>query len=177
MKRCEICNKLTDNGTKYCQRCGTPFKYDPKVTPFSETRISLIVLVIALVSLIVYNNIPLTLPDPSECSRTSYNRFKRLANDYYDQTKNILRQEVIFTSELSTLASLKNEAKAIPVPQCLEPAKADLVAYLGDVYYMGLYSIWGAYQGAAYSTANAGENWASLDAHLAEVKECLPNCP
>ena len=177
MKRCEVCNKLADNGAKFCQRCGTPYKYDPKVTPFSETRITLIVVAIVLVSLIIYNNIPLTLPDPGECSRTSFSRFKRLANNYYAETKNILRQEVIFTSELSTLASFKNEAKTIPVPACLEPAKADLVAYLGDVYYIGLYSKWGAYQGAAYSTANAGENWESLNARLDEVRDCLPNCP
>lgn len=177
MKRCKECNKLADNGTKRCQRCGTLFEYDPKVTPFSETKIILGILTIALVSLIVYTSIPLKLPDPNECSHTSYTRFKRIAEDYYQETKLLLRQEVIFTSELSSLRSLKNEVESIPVPTCLEPAKADLVDYLDQVYYIGVYSVWGYYQGAAYSTEEAGLYWEAFNNHLSEVKECLPNCP
>lgn len=132
---------------------------------------------IALMSLIVYNNIPLKPPDPTECSRTSVNRFKRIAEDYYQETMLVLRQEVIFTSELSTLRSYRNEAESLPVPACLEPAKADLVNYLDQVYYIGVYSVWGYYQGAAYSTEEAGMHWEAFKNHLAEVKECLPNCP
>lgn len=177
MKRCKVCNKLADNGNKICQHCGTPFEYDPKVTPFSERRILLAIVIIALVSWIVYNNISLKYPDPTECSKTSYNRFKRIAKNYYKETKNILEKELLFTSELSTLSSYKNEAESIPVPICLEPAKEDLVNYLNQVYYIGVYSMWGAYQGAAYKTEKAGLYWEAFNAHLAEVKECLPNCP
>jgi hypothetical protein len=177
MKRCTECKKLQDNGNKRCQKCGAPFEYDPRVTPFSETRIFLAVVVIALASLIVYNNIPLKLPDPTECSRTSYRRFKRLAENYYKETKNVLRQEVIFTTELSELRAERNKAEDIPVPPCLEPAKANLVGYLDQVYFIGVYSVWGAYQGAAYSTERAGQYWESLNANLDAVKECLPDCP
>lgn len=177
MKRCKVCQKLADNGAKYCQKCGTEFEYDPKVTPFSESKILLGILMIALVSLIVFTSIPLKFPDPTECSRTSVNRFKRIAENYFQETKNVLRHEVIFTRELSALSVAKNEAGDIPVPACLEPAKSDLVSYLNEVYYIALYSKWGYYQGAATSTQNAGVYWDSMNNHLSEVKSCLPNCP
>ena len=177
MKRCKVCQKLADNGSKFCPKCGTAFEYDPKVTPFSETKIFLAILMIALVSLIVFKSIPLKFPDPTECSRTSVNRFKRIAENYFNETKNVLRQEVIFTKELSALSVAKNEAGDIPVPACLEPAKSDLVNYLHQVYYIGLYSKWGYYQGAAASTQKAGVYWDSMNNHLTEVKDCLPNCP
>jgi hypothetical protein len=177
MKRCKECNKLADNGNKFCQYCGTAFEYDPKVTPFSERRIILGILIIVLVGVIVYKSIPLQYPDPTECSKTSYNRYKRIAENYYKETKNILREELLFTSELSELRSYKNDVESIPVPACLEPAKEDLVNYMNQVYYIGVYSMWGAYQGAAYKTENAGYYWEAFNAHLAEVKECLPDCP
>ncbi len=177
MKRCNVCQKLTDNGAKRCQKCGTAFEYDSKVTPFSETKIILSILMIALVSLVVFNSIPLKPPDPTECSRTSVNRFKRISENYFKETKNMLRQEVIFTSELSALRVAKNEAEDIPVPACLEPAKSDLVNYLDQVYYIAVYSVWGYYQGSAISTQKAGVYWDALNTHLTEVKTCLPNCP
>jgi len=177
MKRCEVCNKLADNGNNRCQHCGTPFEYDSRVTPFSETRIILAIVMIALVSWIIYNAIPLKPPDPTKCSQTSYYRFKRIAKNYYKDSKNIFRQEVLFTSELSQLRSYKNDAESIPVPHCLEHAKADLVKYLDKVFYIGVYAVWGAYQSAADSTEKAGYYWEAFNAHLAEVKECLPNCP
>jgi hypothetical protein len=177
MKRCKECNKLADNGDKRCLRCGAPFEYDPRVTPFSETKISLALLTIIVVALIVSNAIPLTLPDPTECSRTSYRRFKRIAEDYYSKTKNVMRQEMITTSELSELMGYKREAQAMPVPPCLEPAKANLVEYLDDAYYTVLYVAWGYYQGAAFKTESAGAYWHALNTDLAQVKDCLPNCP
>jgi hypothetical protein len=177
MKRCKECNRLADNGTKRCQQCGTLFEYDPRVTPFSETKIFLGILMIAVIVLIVSNSIPLKLPETDECSRTNLNRFKRIAENYYKETKNVLRQEVIFTSELSQLRSYKNEADAIPVPSCLEPAKDNLVNYLDQVYYIGVYSVWGYYQGSAFSTEKAGIYWEAFNENLAEVEDCLPNCP
>ncbi|MEA3326635.1 MAG: hypothetical protein U9R53_04925 [Chloroflexota bacterium] len=177
MKRCEVCDKLTDNDTRFCRRCGTAFEYDPKVTPFSETRIILAILLISFVGWVIYSAIPLPLPDPIECSQTSYRRFNRIANQYYRDSKNVLRSEVLFTSELSELRSYRNDAEAIAVPPCLESAKADLVNYLDKVFYIGLYSMWGAYQAAAANTESAGIYWASFNNHMNEVKECLPNCP
>lgn len=177
MKRCEVCNKLADNGAKRCQRCGTEFPFDPRKTPFSETRIIIGLLMLALVGWIIYTNIPLTPPDPSECSQTSVNRFERIAENYYRESRNVIRKELLFTSELSKLRSFKNEAEAIPVPPCLEPAKADLVDYLEEVYYIGVYSVRFAYQGAAYRTEQAGVYWESLKQNIAQIRECLPNCP
>ena len=156
MKRCEVCKKLTDNGTRFCRRCGSPFEYDPKKSPFSETRIILSIVLIALVGWIIYTAIPLPLPNPSECSRTSYNRFNRIAEQYFRDSKNVLRSEVLFTSELSELRAYRNDAEDIAVPPCLESAKSDLVNYLDKVFYIGLYSMWGAYQAAAANTESAG---------------------
>ncbi len=177
MKRCKVCNKLADNGAKRCVKCGSDFEYDPRVTPFSETRIILSVLILAVVGWIVYMNIPLTPPDPAECSQTSVNRYERIAKNYYKETRNILRNEVLFTKELSALSAYKNEAKAMPVPACLESAKSDLVNFLEQVYFIGVYSSRFAYQGAAVRTQRAGEYWDSFNAHLDSVRECLPNCP
>jgi hypothetical protein len=177
MKRCKECNKLADNGAKRCQRCGTEFEYKRWRMLFSETRIILGILVIALVGWIVYNAVPLPLPDPTQCSETSVKRFERVANNYFTETRNILRSEILFTRELSMLRSYKNEAESIPVHPCLEPAKAELVEYLDDVYFIGLYSSWGAYQAAAYKTESAGAYWDSFNSELDAVKGCLPNCP
>ena len=177
MKRCEVCNKLADNGAKRCQKCGSEFEYDPRVTPFSETRIITAVLFIALAAWIISVNMPLLPPDPAECSRTSVNRFERIAEHYYRESRNILRKELLFTKELSVLRVYKNEAKTMPVPTCLEPAKDDLVNYLDQVYFVGAYSVRFAYQGAADRTQRAGEYWDSLNAHLDDLRECLPNCP
>ncbi len=84
---------------------------------------------------------------------------------------------MLFTSELSELRSYRNDTEDIPVPPCLESAKADLVNYLDKVFYIGLYSMWGAYQAAAANTESAGEYWESYINHMDEVKACLPNCP
>ncbi len=177
MKRCEVCNKLADNGDRRCQKCGTEFKYDPRVTPFSESRIIFALLVIALVSWVVYNALPLKMPNPSECSRTSYRRFDRIANTYYGDTKRILRSDMLLSADLSELRAYRNKAEAVPVPVCLEPAKEDLISYLNEVYYIGVFSRWGAYRGAAYRTENAGIYWDAVVQHFAEVKDCLPDCP
>ncbi len=177
MKRCEVCNKLADNGAKRCQKCGTEFPYEPWKMLFSETRIILGIVVIALMSLIIYRSIPVQFPDPTECSLTSVRRFERIAKNYYKATKNILRQEVLFTSELSELRSYMNEADSIPVPPCLEPAKEDLVGYLEEVYFINVYALWGAYRGAASRTEQAGYYWNSFNTQIEELKECVPNCP
>jgi len=177
MKRCEVCNKLADNGTKYCQKCGTAFKYDPKVTPFSETRIILGVLILAIVGLVISNAIPQPLPDPTQCSRTSYRRFRNIANDYYRESKNVLRAEMIMTRELSELRILKNEAEALPVPACLEPAKTALVEYLDDFYYIALFSVWGSFRASGAKMESAAGHWESLNAHLDLIDACAPNCP
>lgn len=177
MKHCNVCDKLADNGARRCQKCGSEFEYDPRVTPFSETRIILGVLLIALVGWIVYINAPLKLPDPAECSRTSVNRFERIAKNYYRETRNILRKELLLTRELSTLSIYKHEAEDMPVPVCLEPAKDDLVNFLNQVYFIGVYSARIAYQGAANRTTRAGEYWDAMNAHIDSVRECLPNCP
>jgi len=177
MKRCKECNKLADNAEKYCQRCGTEFEYDRWKMLFSESRIFLVIVIITVLGLAIYNAIPSLPPDPAECSQTSVDRFERIAKNYYNETRNILRKELIRSKELSTLRSYKNEAEAIPVHPCLEPAKADLVDYLNEVYYIGVYSVGFAYRGAAYRTVRAGDYWDSLNAHLDEVRECLPNCP
>lgn len=177
MKRCDVCNKLADNGAKRCQKCGTEFPYDPRVTPLSETRIILGLLVLALVGWIIYNNIPLTPPDPTECSRTSVDRFERIAENYFKESRNVLRKELLLTSELSKLRSFMNEAESIPVHPCLEPAKSDLVNYLEEVYFTGVYSVRFAYQGAAYRTEQAGYYWDAFNGKIDELKECAPDCP
>ena len=177
MKRCNECNKLADNGDKRCQYCGAPFEYDPWVNPFSETRIFLGLLAISLLVLIVYNAIPLKLPDPTECSQTSVKRFRKIAEQYYQESKNVLRAEIISTTELSELMAYKNEAEEIPVHPCLAPAKTYLVDYLNEVYYMTLYSSWGSFQASTSSMNEAAHIWDILNAELDRVEVCAPNCP
>lgn len=177
MKRCEVCNKLADNGARRCQRCGTEFPDDPRKFRFSETRILLVFLVLALAGWIIYRSIPVPPPDPNECSRASVNSFEKIGKAYYRESRNVLRSEILYTSELSQLRALKNEAEDIPVHPCLEPAKSDLVEYLDEVYFIGYYSSRGAYQGAAYRTAQAGYYWDAFNAKIDELKECVPDCP
>lgn len=177
MKQCSECHKWADNGAKRCRNCGAPFEYDPKVNPFSETRILLGILVVVVVAIIISSSRPLQLPDPTECSRTSYTRFRRIVDTYYKETRNILKSEILGTTEMSELMGYKNDAKSIPVPTCLEPAKAEFVEYLEEVYFIGMYSGRGAYQAATISTQKAGAYWESLNEELDVIKECVPNCP
>lgn len=177
MKRCEVCNKLADNGAKRCSKCGTEFEYDPKKMLFSETRIILGLLFLTFVGWIIYRSVPVPPLDPNECSLVSVKSFERIGEKYYRDSRNVLRSEILYTSELSELRSYKNEAEAIEVHPCLQPAKTDLVEYLDEVYYIGVYSSRGAYQGAAYRTEQAGYYWDSFNAKIDELKECVPNCP
>jgi len=177
MKRCEVCDKLADNGAKRCQRCGTEFPYEPRKMLFSESRIILGLLILVLVGWLIYRSIPVPPPDPNECSMASVNSFEKIGEQYFRDSRNILRSEILYTQELSQLRAYKNEAEAIPVHPCLEPAKIELVNYLEDVYYIGFYSSRGAYQGAAYKTEQAGYYWESFNAQIDELKECLPDCP
>jgi hypothetical protein len=177
MKRCNVCQKLADNGAKRCQFCGTQFEYDPRVTPFSETKIILGLLTIILVGLLISNALPLKLPDPAVCSREGHARYKKIANQYYRESKNILRAELITSKQLSELMSYKNDVEDIPVPTCLEPAKTELAAYLNDFYYIALYRTWGNYPAATAKIQSAAQHWDALNKHLDQVKTCLPNCP
>lgn len=177
MKRCKVCNRLTDNGDKRCPKCGSPYAYDPKVSPYSETRIALIVLALALVALIVYNSLLVPLPDPMVCSRTSYNRFKRIVVLSHRDTLNILAENYISSKHLSEIMINKRSAQALAVPVCLEKAKADYVSYLNALYYTAVPSAWGAYEYAAMYAQSAAAYLDTLQADLDEVKACLPDCP
>jgi hypothetical protein len=126
---------------------------------------------------LIYRSIPVPPPDPNQCSQASINSFEKIGEKYYRDSRNVLRSEILFTPELSQLRAFKNEAEDIPVHPCLEPAKADLVEYLDEVYYIGVYSARGGYQGAAYRTAQAGYYWEAFNAKIDELKECAPNCP
>ena len=177
MKRCKVCNRLTDNGDKHCPKCGSPFPYDPKVSPYSETKIALIVLVLALVAFIVYQALPVPLPDPTVCSRTSYNRFKRIVVQTHRDTLNILAENYISSKHLSEIMQNKRAAEEMAVPACLEQAKADYVDYLNALYWTAVPSAWGAYGYASMYAQSAATYLAALQADLDAVKACLPDCP
>ncbi len=176
MKRCKVCNRLTDNGDKRCIKCGTPFEYDPKVSPYSETKIALIVLALALAALIVYRSLPVPLPDPTVCSRTSYQRFKRIVVLSHRDTLNILAENYISSKHLSEIMKNKRAAEELAVPACLEPAKASYVSYLNALYRTAVPSAWGAYEYAAMYAQSAAVYLEALQADLDAVKACLPDC-
>ena len=176
MKRCKVCNNLTDNGDKRCPKCGSPFKYDPKVSPYSETKIALVILFLAAVGFIVARSIPPQLPDPSVCSRTSYSRFKRIVTRSHNEIMYILAENYISSRNLSEIMLKKREAEALAVPACLEPAKEDFVNYLDALYYTAVPSAWGAYEYATLYAESAAGYLDALQADLDKVKACLPDC-
>jgi hypothetical protein len=176
MKRCKVCNRLTDNGDKRCPKCGTPFPYDPKVTPFSETRIALVVIALVLAGLFIYQSLPIPLPDPTVCSRTSYNRFKRIVVRSHRDTLNILAENYISSSHLSSIMKNKRASETIAVPACLEKAKKDYISYLDALYYTAVLSAWDGYEYAATTVESAAGYLDALQADLEEVKACLPEC-
>jgi hypothetical protein len=176
MKRCKVCNRLTDNGDKRCLKCGTPFEYDPKVSPYSETKIALVILFLAAIGFIVARSIPMQLPDPSVCSRKSYARFERIVARYHQDVTNILAENYISSKHLSAIMLKKRAAQELAVPACLEPAKEDFVNYLNALYYTAVPSAWGAYEYAALYAESAASYLDLLQADLDKVKACLPNC-
>ena len=177
MKRCTVCNKLTDNGDKHCPKCGSPFAYDPKVSPYSETKILLIGLVIVLAALIVRQSLPMPLPDPTTCSRTSYQRFKNIAVKSHKDVLYILAENYISSKHLSEIMKMKRAAEALAVPACLESAKADNVKYINALYYTAAVAAWDGYEYATMYAESAAGYLESFQMHLDEVKACLPNCP
>lgn len=177
MKRCTVCSKLTDNGDQRCPNCGSPFPYNPRVSPFSETKIFLIVVLIALVAWRVYESLPLLPPDPAVCSQTSYNRFKKIVVHAHTDATNILAENYISSKHLSEIIQLKREAEALPVPTCLEPARSDFVNYLNALYYTAVMSAWDGYEYATLYAESAASYLKSLNANLDAVKACLPDCP
>ncbi len=177
MKRCEVCHQLTDNGDQRCPRCGSPFPYNPRLSLFSETRIFLILLVLGLVAWRVYESLPLLPPDPAVCSQTSFNRFKKIVVRAHTDATNILAENYISSANLSKIMTLKREAEALPVPACLEAAKEDFVAYMEALYYSAVLSAWNGYESATLYVESAANYLNALNAHLDEVKACLPDCP
>ena len=176
MKRCKICNKLTDNGDKHCPKCGSAFEYDPRKSPFSETRIGLAILILAAVWFFVARSIPPQMPDPSVCSRTSYSRFKRIVINSHNKITTILAENYISSKNLSEIMLEKRAAEALAVPACLEPAKEDFVDYLNALYYTAVPSAWGAYEYATVYAESAAGYLGSLQADLDQVRQCLPDC-
>ena len=177
MKRCKVCKRLTDNGDERCPKCGTPFEYDPKVSPFSETRIALIVLALAVAAFIVYQSLPVPLPDPAECSRTSVRRFTRIVAKSHRDTLNILAENYISSKHLSEIMKNKRAAEALAVPACLETAKAHYAGYLNALYRTAVPSAWGAYEYATMYAESAAKYLDALQADLDAVRACLPGCP
>lgn len=177
MKRCKVCNKLADNGEKRCQQCGTEFPYDPKKTPYSERKIALIFLLLLLAFLFIKQKMPLPLPDPTTCSRASYRSFKNIVIRTHRDTMFILNENYISSKNLSEIMSFRKDAEAMPVPACLEPAKAAYVDYLKTLYYTAVISAWNGYESATVLAQNAVTQLDLLNAHLDQVKSCLPNCP
>ncbi len=89
MRKCTDCSTLYDNGARICERCGTKFPYDPKVTPFSERRIALILIVFVMVVLAVFNHyISMPITDTS-CSRINYLRVQKMLHDSRDRVMRI----------------------------------------------------------------------------------------
>ncbi len=177
MKRCKVCKRLTDNGDERCPRCGSVFEYDPKVSPYSETKIALIVLALAVAAFIVYRSLPVPLPDPAVCSRTSVQRFTRIVARSHRDTLNILAENYISSKHLSEIMKNKRAAQNLVVPACLETAKKDYVSYLNALYYTAVPSAWGAYEYATMYAESAAKYLDALQADLKEVKACLPDCP
>jgi hypothetical protein len=177
MKRCKVCNRLTDNGDMRCPKCGSPYPYDPKVTPFSETKIALAVIFLVAVGLLVARALPVKMPDSPECTRVSVNRFKRIVARSHNEIMFILAENYISSKHLSTIIQTKRAAEEMVVPACLEAAKADYVSYLDALYWTAMPSAWGAYEYAAYYAEQAVGYMKAIQEDLKEVKECLPDCP
>ena len=146
MKRCKVCKKLTDNGDKRCPKCGSAFEYDPRVSPFSETKIALVISLRAVVRFFFPSSFPLPVPDPSVCSRTSYVRFKRIVARTHNDIMYILAENYISSKHLSEIMQKKRAAEAMADPACLEPAKEDYIDYLNALHYTAVPSAWGAYE-------------------------------
>jgi uncharacterized protein (UPF0212 family) len=177
MKRCKVCNKLTDNGDKRCPKCGTPFEYNPKVNLFSETRILLIVAILGLIGYLVSRAIPMPLPDPTTCSPASYKRFKNIVVRTHNDAMTIMGEGHTTSGNLSKLMQYKLDAEAMEVPACLETAKADFVNYLDALYYTAVPSAWGADEYATLSEQDPAGYLQILKTELTRVQACLPNCP
>ena len=177
MRQCKSCNTLFDNGVRFCERCGSDFPYDPKITPYSEGKIAITLIILIAIALIAFNkyvSMPIT---NQECSRTNYLRVQKLIDESRNRVMRVQDHGYIPISGGTIIMSERYARDKIYLPPCFVPIRQDMIEY-----YLLMHGItqMSAYGGQAYTLsllekAVAAQN--RVDQKFEEINQCLPNCP
>ncbi len=177
MRKCTDCSTLYDNGARICERCGTKFPYDPKVTPFSERRIALILIVFVMVVLAVFNHyISMPITDTS-CSRINYLRVQKMLHDSRDRVMRIQDHGYIPISGPSIIMQERYFMENINLPPCFEPIRRDMIDYYLIMHTVTRISSFGGHTYTVPLLEEAVMLQNRVDQKMEEIDKCLPDCP
>jgi hypothetical protein len=177
MRRCDSCKTLYDNGVRICERCGTVFPYDPKISPFSEGKIAIIlILVVAavLIGINRYASMPIT---DNNCTRINYIRVQKLLNDSRDRVMRVQDHGYIPMGGSTTIMRERYMIEDVHLPPCFEPIREDMIEYYTLMYKATRISSFGGHVYTIPLLEQAANAQNRVDEKMEAINKCIPNCP
>ena len=176
MRRCHSCKTLFDNGVQYCERCGEEFPYDPKVTPYSEGRMAIILIILVSIALLSYNTFIKQPISSSACSRTNFLRVQKIINDSRYEVMRVQDHGFIPFTGATTVMLQKYKLERIYLPPCFEGIRADMVEYFTLMHRVTTISAYGGNLSTSALLEQAYNAQKRVDATMEKINQCLPNC-
>ncbi len=177
MRQCTSCKTLFDNSIRYCERCGEEFPYDPKVTPYSEKRIAVILIIIVAMVLLGYNTYIKQPINSAACSRTNYLRVQKIIADARYEVMRVQDHGFIPFTGATTVMVQKYKMESIYLPPCFEGVRQDMVEYFSLMHRVTTVSAYGGNLSTSSLLEKAFHAQKRVDATMEKIYECLPNCP
>lgn len=177
MRQCTSCKTLFDNSIRFCERCGQEFPYDPKVTPYSERRIAVILILLVAIGLLAYNTYIKQPITTAACSRTNYLRVKKIIADSRYEVMRVQDHGFIPFTGATTVMLQKYMMESIYLPPCFEPIREDMIEYFTLMHRVTTVSMYGGNFSTSSLLEQAYNAQKRVDATMEGIYKCLPNCP
>ncbi len=177
MRQCTSCKTLFDNGIRFCDKCGEKFPYDPKVSPYSEGKMAVILILLVAIAILSYNtyvNSPIT---DTKCSRTNYLRLEKWLDNSRNEVMRIHDHGYIPIGGSSIVMRQKYAIEELTLPPCFEPIRADMIEYYTLMYRVTQISVFGGYAYTIPLLEQAYQAQERVEATMQEINKCIPNCP
>lgn len=177
MRRCESCKTLYDNGVRICERCGTDFPYDPKISPYSEGKIA-IILILVIVTVLIGINKYLNMPiSDDKCSRTNYLKVQKWLDNSRDRVMRVQDHGFIPMGGSSTIMRERYMFEELYLPPCFEPIREDMIEYYIQMYKVTRISSFGGHSYTIPFLEQAAKSQNHVDELMESINKCIPNCP
>ena len=177
MRQCTSCKTLFDNGVRICDRCGEKFPYDPKVSPYSERRIAIILIILTAISFFAYNTYIKRPISNDACSRTNFLRVQKLIADSRNEVMRVQDHGFIPFTGATTVMVEKYKFENIYLPPCFEPIRQDMVEYFSLMHRVTTISAQGGHSYTAPLLEQVFNAKTRVNTTMDNISKCLPNCP